>query len=126
MSAAAFCAPAVFAAELSYRAVDAERSWDVPSAWLYSGSLPTSNDTVKLNDASIAVPDCLRITNNVTARAAALLIGAGASNGDLVAGLKVEQGGTLNLAGSGWYNYFTVGDSGRGSLVIDGGTVEPS
>ena len=114
------------AADIWYSGEDTVvRSWDNASAWKEGAVLPTQEDNVKLNAASLAVPNYLRITDGVTALAASLRIGEVKVEGDPLVGLKIEQGGTLNLKASGFYNFF-VGDSGRGSFVIDGGTVAES
>ena len=114
-----------FAADLTYKAKDDVHSWDTASAWS-GGALPTADDIVRLDDSSIAIPDYLRVTNNVTAYAKELHIGASATDGDGLVGLKVEPGGTLNLTANSHNNHFFVGNKGRGSLVIDGGTMAVS
>ena len=120
-------APVSFAADLWYQAVDgdSERSWDTPAAWHDGGALPTSSDNVKLNNASIVVPNYLRITNGVTAAAASLTIGEQKMNDNRLVGVKVEEGGTLNMTASAKYNLI-VGDYGHGALWLDGGTMTSS
>lgn len=110
------------AATLWYQAVDDERGWDAPSAWHDGGSLPTSGDNVQLSNASIVVPNYLRITNNTEATVSSLSIGYQKMDDDRLVGMKIESGGSLALQPSGTFN-LVVGDYGRGFLWIDGGEV---
>ena len=87
-----------------------------------ANALPTSTDIINLNNSSIVVPNYLRITNGVTASASVLHIGDQKMEDGRLVGLKIEQGGTLNLTASGTFNLI-VGNEGRGALWLDGGTV---
>ena len=62
-------------ADLWYQAVDEVRSWDTLAAWQGASALPTSSDRINLNNASIVVPNYLRITNGVVAAASELYVG---------------------------------------------------
>ena len=119
---AVLTASASYAAELWYQAVDDVRSWDTLAAWQGANALPTSTDIINLNNSSIVVPNYLRITNGVTASASVLHIGDQKMEDGRLVGLKIEQGGTLNLTASGTFNLI-VGNEGRGALWLDGGTV---
>ena len=112
-------------ADLWYQAVDEVRSWDTLAAWQGASALPTSSDRINLNNASIVVPNYLRITNGVVATASELYVGEQKMDDGRLVGLKIEQGGTLNLAADGSYN-LVVGNYGRGSLWLDGGEVAAS
>ena len=122
---AVLTASASYAAELWYQAVDDVRSWDTLAAWQGANALPTSTDIINLNNSSIVVPNYLRITNGVTALASVLHIGDQKMEDGRLVGLKIEQGGTLNLTASGTFNLI-VGNEGRGALWLDGGEVKAS
>lgn len=99
------------------------RDWSSVGGWWISGgaaygNLPGSRDTVYISGKDFAWPDPLVIPQGCAAKALSLQIG-GSSSADAV--LRIDEGGSFKIHGSGGSRWFSVGYSGRGVLVNDGG-----